>query len=82
MHVAVQVKSRHDASFNRKEMRVFQERLPDIKIKSVDDLLDDLPFRGFAELAITLGEDQSLQKLNKCCIPCNHKKTKSNYRRF
>ena len=59
------------------EKRVLEERFPDNKIKPVEDLLDDgdnlrvqwgnshgIPFRGFLELSVTLGEDQSLQKLN------------------
>ena len=59
------------------EKRVLEERFPDNKIKSVEDLLNngdnlrvqwgnshDIPFRGFVELPVTLGEDRSLQKLN------------------
>ena len=59
------------------EKRVLEERFPDNKMKPVEDLLDDgdnlrvqwgnshdIPFRGFAELSVTLGEHQTLQKLN------------------
>ena len=59
------------------EKRVLEERFPDNKIKSVEGLLNngdnlrvqwgnshDIPFRGFVELPVTLGEDRSLQKLN------------------
>ena len=59
------------------EKRVLEERFPDNKMKPVEDLLDDgdnlrvqwgnygdIPFRGFAELSVTLGEHHSLQKLN------------------
>ena len=51
------------------EKRFLEKRLPDNKIKPVEDLLDDgdnlrvqwgnshnIPFRGFVELSVTLGE--------------------------
>ena len=59
------------------EKRVLEERFTDNKMKPVEGLLDDgdnfrvhcgnshdIPFRAFVKLPITLGEDQSLQKLN------------------
>ena len=51
------------------EKRFLEKRVPDNKIKPVEDLLDDgdnlrvqwgnshnIPFRGFVELSVTLGE--------------------------
>ena len=58
-------------------LRVLEKRFPDNKIKPVENLLDDgdklrvqwgnshdIPFRGFVQLSVTLGEHQSLQTLN------------------